>query len=385
MAPIERAVSAVAAFVLAGVWLWQPPEARAETKRFDYHQVVKLEIGDEEQLQTVLALEEASADFDLWSDGIGVGIVEARVSPEQRALLDANGLKYTILIDNVQRQIDSERSGLPGFFEDFRTYDEYVTFLNNLAATYPDLAQVVNLGVSIEGRDLLAVRITGPGTDKPGILNHGCQHAREWLTPPIIAYAAEYLLTNYQTDATVTALVDNVEWFFMPIMNPDGYVYSWTDDRFWRKNRRDNGNGTFGVDLNRNWERGWGGVGSSGSTSSDLYRGAFAFSEPETQAVRDFFLDRESVRGYLDVHTAAQMLMWPWGYRSSLPLDHATFALVGNAMADQVFSVHGTYYETGTLYRTIYPALLNIQPSIKITFVELINLNREKFRKNRFV
>jgi len=325
--------------VLPGVWPWRPPEANAEAKRFDGHQVVRVEIADEAELQTVLTLEEASEDFDLWTDRIGLGVVEVRVSPDQRALLDTTGLQYTAFIDDVQERVDAERSGLFGLFEDYRTYEEYVSFLNGLAAAYPDLAEVVSLGTSIEGRNLWALRITGPGNDKPGVLSHGCQHAREWLTPPIIAYAANYLLEHYGTSSTVTKLVNNVEWFFVPIMNPDGYAYSWTDDRLWRKNRRDNGDGTFGVDLNRNWELGWGGTGSSGTTASEGYRAPSPFSEPETQTVRDFILSNERIGAYLDIHTYARMVLWPWGYSSSFTPDQATFSAVGGVMRDLVYEV----------------------------------------------
>ena len=104
---------------------------------------------------------------------------------------------------------------------------------------------------------------------------------REWLTPQTVLYVAEHLLSQYQSDPDVKLLVDNIEWYILPVANPDGYVYSWTTDRFCAESR----NG-YGVDLNRNWGYQWGGEGSSGVTTSDLYRGPSAFSEPETQAAR---------------------------------------------------------------------------------------------------
>lgn len=341
---------ALPVLVVACTGLSATTRAYAERKRFDGHQVVKLRIIDEAELQTVLALEAASEDFDIWSDAVGIGVVDVRVSAQQKALLDAAGLRYRITVRDIQTHIDTERSGAPGFFDDFRTYDEYVTFLNDLAAAYPNLAEIISLGPSVEGRDLWAVRITGPGANKPGVLYHGCQHAREWLSPPVVAYAAEYLLAHYDSDPTIAALVDNVEWFLLPIVNPDGYVYSWTTNRLWRKNR----NYTWGVDLNRNWGWHWGGPGSSGSPYSDLYRGPFAFSEPETQAVRDFIVAHSEVRGYLDIHTFGNLLLWPWGYTSALPPDQPTFLAVGTVMANLVQAVHGTQYTIGPVYTTIY-------------------------------
>ena len=99
-------------------------------------------------------------------------------------------------------------------------------------------------------------------------------------------YVAESFITGYGNDTLITELVDELEIFVIPVVNPDGYVYTWGPQRLWRKNRRDNGNGTFGVDLNRNWGYEWGGVGSSGDPGSGTYRGTAPFSEPETQVRR---------------------------------------------------------------------------------------------------
>ena len=93
-------------------------------------------------------------------------------------------------------------------------------------------------------------------------------------------YIADRLVSDYDTDPVIQDLVDRVEFIIVPIVNPDGYVHTWGPDRLWRKNRRDNGHGTFGVDPNRNWDFGWGGAGSSGITNSETYRGTAPFSEP---------------------------------------------------------------------------------------------------------
>src|SRR5690606_14934327 len=135
------------------------------------------------------------------------------------------------------------------------------------------------------------LRITGPGaaSNRPQSLWWGGQHAREWINIPVPIYHAEQLLTRYDTDPEIRALVDSVEFIFVPTMNPDGYEYTWTNNRLWRKNRRDHPNSScFGVDLNRNWGFQWGGAGASTNRCNDTYRGTAPFSEPETQVMRDF-------------------------------------------------------------------------------------------------
>lgn len=341
------------AFLWCVLWAFLPAEAQAQQlKSYANHQVVAVRLTNDADVQRLMALEAASDDFDVWSEGVGVGLVEVRVSPAQRAALDASGLTYRILIPDVQALVTAERSGAPGFFDDFRTYSEHVAFMNNLVAQFPQLASMVNFGTTVEGRPMWGIRVSSPGANKPGILIHGCEHAREWLTPPTVAYLAEQLLVNYGSDDYATLLLDSVEWYLLPVMNPDGYEYTWTTDRFWRKNRR----GGYGVDLNRNWGYFWGGVGSSGSQNSDLFRGPSAFSEPETTALRDFILARPNIRGHVDLHTYGTLLMWPWGHTNALPPQQSTLLSVGTVMRDFAATVHGLFYTMGPVYSTIYPA-----------------------------
>jgi hypothetical protein len=156
-------------------------------------------------------------------------------------------------------------------------------------------------------------------------------------------------------------LVDNVEFLIVPVVNPDGYVYTWTTDRFWRKNRRLNAGGSYGVDLNRNWGHQWGvslphaSAGSSTPTSS-VYWGTGPFSEPETQRVRDYILSRPNIRAHNDIHSFGQMILHPWGYTSAHSPDHAIFTQMGTAMRQRIQAVHGRIYTPGTFYSVLYPA-----------------------------
>ena len=117
-------------------------------------------------------------------------------------------------------------------------------------------------------------------------------------------YAAQQLLGQYGTDNSISEMLDEVDFFVIPVVNPDGYEYTWSSPsrRYWRKNRRVNANGSIGVDLNRNWGAGWGGGGSSGIAASDIYRGTAPFSEPETQAMRDFYQSNPNVVSNIDFH-----------------------------------------------------------------------------------
>lgn len=342
------ATGILATFLLAS-------SAFGQLARFDGERVVRVTVADESQLATALELSD-----DVWSHEIGVGPIDLRVNPTQLAALDASGLPYETLIDDLQAKIDSERSSIETgvtFFDAYQRYEQVNAYLGSLVTLRPDLAQIVNVGVSLEGRNMVAIRITGPGdaTNRPEIFYHGGQHAREWITVPVSTYVADQLVRNYDTDPYIRRLVDRCVFYILPIMNPDGYIYTWDSNRLWRKNRRNNG-GSFGVDLNRNWGWQWGGEGASATPSNDTYRGPSAFSEPETQAMRDFILAHPNIVAYNDIHCYSQLILWPWGYTPALPADQDEFARIGFGMEERIEALYGTDYVSGPINTTIYPA-----------------------------
>lgn len=327
----------------------------ADWVRYDGHKVVRAYLQDEQQLDFVLTITD-----DVWSHGEGVGPLDFRVDPSQFSVLSSSGIAFDVLIEDVQKLVDAERSvviagGDP--FTDYLPLEGVEAYVESLIALRPDLAQPMVFGTSLEGRPMRGLRITGPGGGtKPGIFYHGAQHAREWITVPATLYIADQLIRNYDTDPYIRNLVDRNEWYILPVLNVDGYVYTWTAERLWRKNRRDNGNGTFGVDLNRNWGYQWGGPGSSGNTNSETYRGPAAFSEPETQAMRDFFMAYPNIVGYCDTHCYSQLVMWPWGYTSDVTTEENYFQSIGQPMAAMLADPYGTRYVAGPVNTTIYPA-----------------------------
>jgi hypothetical protein len=151
------------------------------------------------------------------------------------------------------------------------------------------------------------------------------------------------LLNQYGADTLTTRLVNQSEIWIVPMVNPDGHQYSVTSQRLWRKNRRNNGDGTFGVDLNRNYSYQWGGPGSSGDTFSDIYRGTGPFSEPETQAVRDF-LQQHRPSGLISYHSFSQLILYPWGYTNNPAPDKTLLNNFAIAMADRIRVVHNVSY-----------------------------------------
>jgi hypothetical protein len=209
--------------------------------------------------------------------------------------------------------------------------------MDSVATANPTICKVESIGLSIEGRDIWGMKISDNVTvteAEPRVLYLGCHHAREVITVEIPLYLMYWFVNNYGSDSLATFLVDNREIWIVPLMNPDGREYvEHTGD--WRKNRRNNGDGTYGVDLNRNYGYMWGydDLGSSPYTGNETYRGTGPFSEPETQAVRDFMLTYQ-FSTCISYHSHGRLILYPWGYAAVLCPDDDVFAALSDSMAD---------------------------------------------------
>jgi hypothetical protein len=268
----------------------------------------------------------------------------------QLNILRNTGYRYEILIEDVtknyleQTKESSEKlktkkatitSGYGlGSMGGFYTFSEVVAQLDAMRSKYPNLISAKDsIGISLEGRPIWAVKISdNPDVkeNEPEIFYNALTHAREPQGMMCVLYFMFYLLENYGIDPEVTYLVNNRELHFVPVINPDGYVYneqiSPKGGGMWRPNRRDNGGGIFGVDLNRNYGYMWGydDIGSSPDPWSSFYRGTGPFSEPETQAVRHYCINHNFVVSN-NYHSWWNAVFPPWSYNLKQSPDSATF------------------------------------------------------------
>ena len=238
----------------------------------------------------------------------------------------------------VAALVASRERVAPDWFAQYRDNDEVNAYMDALASRYPDLARVRPLGTSIEGRPIRALEISHGGT--VGIAINGGHHAREWISVMVPICIADRLAAGYSRDARIRRILDAARFFIVPVVNPDGYHYTWTVDRNWRKNRR----GGYGVDLSRNYSVGWGGADSSDDTASPNYRGTDPFSEPETQALRTLF-EREPIAAHVDFHSFSQVIVYPWSHRRDQPADRDAFAAIAERMRDAISAAHGVRYK----------------------------------------
>ncbi|XP_046651366.1 carboxypeptidase A2-like [Daphnia pulicaria] len=318
--------------------------------------------------------------LDFWRDPTGLGgpvdILTNNGAFLERELT-SRGMYPSMLMDDVQsfadqRQAENADSIAAGskFTETYHTYEEIIDYLDQLAGNN-SMVSVIKIGESDEVRDIVTAQISSGGGDtKPAIYLECGMHAREWIAHSTCLWIIDELTTLYGQIPEITSLVDRFDWFITPVSNPDGYVYSWLNDRLWRKNRKINPSSPcIGVDTNRNFDANFGGVGSSDVPCSDTYSGPSAFSEAESRAMRDILLSLQGrTKAVVSIHNNAQVWLSPYGYTTERPVDYDEMERVMSLGAAAIEETYGTqcpfgpgsevlYFTSGTTKDYVYGTL----------------------------
>jgi len=256
-----------------------------------------------------------------------------------------------------------------GVYSIFQGFDEIKAQLYNTAAANPHIASLITIGYSIQGRPLLAMCLHKSGKHSehncPEVLYIATHHAREWVATLMAMRLIQYLTENYGIDEQVTRLLNTRRIWIIPVANPDGYEYTFTTGRLWRKNLRDNdGDGLItlndGVDINRNFDSYWGydNEGSSPNCSDQAYRGAAPNSEPETRALAQFIHSRRhQLTCTITYHSYSNFILYPWGWQTrTLSHDDPVYvALAGTAEKPAIWdNIVGSGYLPGTIGDILY-------------------------------
>ena len=303
-------------------------------------------------------------------------------SEYEQEIIAGAGFPYEVLIEDVSAYYIQQNAGMDkaaieaswrrpdrnrkyqtpanfslGSMGGYYTYDELLADLDAMHEQYPNLisekAPIGNI-YTIQWRPVYWLRISNNPSviqDKPKVLYTALIHAREPISMQQMIYQMWYLLENYGTDPEVTYLVDHTEMYFVPCINPDGYIYNQqinpNGGGMHRKNMRQNGDGSTGVDLNRNFGYFWGhdNSGSSPNPSAATYRGTGPFSEPETQIVK-YFAEQFDFDLALNNHTYSDLLIYPWGYQNQLTPDGEIFSAFAELLTRENNYTYGTCYET---------------------------------------
>ncbi|KAG0237769.1 hypothetical protein B0O80DRAFT_434388 [Mortierella sp. GBAus27b] len=201
-------------------------------------------------------------------------------------------------------------------------------------------------------------RPSKPKKHPKAILFHGGQHAREWISPAVVTYIAKELILGYGVNKKITKIVDQFEFTIIPVLNGDGYAYTWERNRMWRKNRQPTSIPFCpGIDTNRNWGYKWNQGGSSGIPCSDAYHGPAPFAANEPKMISEYILKKGNVVSYIDFHAFSQLWMTPFGGDcKEIPNDNEDIQEAGLIAARALKNVHGTNFAVGSVCNIIYQA-----------------------------
>lgn len=347
----------------------------AKHEIYDGSAVYEVNVKNVDEIKLINDLENELL-LDVWSHALPGKPGQILVSKEQSKTfedaLKAAGVDYKIEVENIKELLDIEDQKLAAAasrssrnssrlsFDTIHTYEEVDAYLEELARAYPNVVTLVLGGTSFQGRPIKYIRISNTNfqdTSKPVVIMQSLLHAREWVTLPATLYAIEKLVI----DVTDPDLINNVDWIILPVVNPDGYVWTHTNSRFWRKNRRTGlliGDICVGVDLNRNFDMNWS-TASSNNVCSDTYHGTRAASEPETQVVANILAEhRGRVALFLDIHSFGSMILYGYG-NGVLPPNGLFLHLVGILMAQEIDRVKwasNPNYVVGNIAHVLYDA-----------------------------
>jgi hypothetical protein len=396
------------------------------------YKVFRILVANEDQLKFISQLRTnvSEDEMDFWKLPSEIGafadvMVPTSVEGTLRLALDERGFLYECTISDV-RSLIQEKETQPGKVDDvpvnprfrrdtylnydfkqYQSYDTMTNYMRDAERYYPNIARTETIGYTREGRPIESLKIgKNLGSYRRMIWIDAGIHAREWPTNHAAMFFMHQLLTQYDKDPEITYLVDNLQWIITPSLNPDGYVYSRSlgsdgvENRMWRKNRSPMACKRLpisgrqrccqGVDLNRNFDFHWGTVDSSDNPCNEVYHGEYAFSEPETRAVRDAIMKYKDVLdGVITMHNYGQIWSHPYGHeRGVYPPDRWELEQVSRDATGELQKLYGTSYRIGSAADAIYPASGGLDDWSKaqgVKYVFLLELRPNEYETDGFI
>ncbi|GJD03047.1 Zinc carboxypeptidase [Colletotrichum higginsianum IMI 349063] len=357
------AATASAASVAAG---------SAKRVSYDGTKVFRVSVGDEvDRINSVVD----KLQLSTWKGAPRAGaLADIVVPPTEVAAFEAEiaGMNVTTMHEDLGAAIADESSfslyavgsADATWFNSYHAYADHLKFLNDLVASYPNNAAIVTSGKSLQGNTITGIHIHGTASKgvRPAVVFHSTVHAREWISTMANEYIAWNLLSKYSTDAEIRGFVDKYDFYIFPVVNPDGFIYTQTTNRLWRKNRQTTpGSTCIGHDINRNWPFQWSLTGGASTNPCDEdFKGVTQGDAPETAALSAWLARTKAAQGlklFIDFHAYSQLFMTPYGYScSAVSAKNTELQSLARGAVAAIKAVHGTSYRYGPICSTIYKA-----------------------------
>uniref|UniRef100_A0A8C4XA81 Carboxypeptidase A1 n=1 Tax=Erpetoichthys calabaricus TaxID=27687 RepID=A0A8C4XA81_ERPCA len=339
-------------------------------------QVLRITANSEEQVYMLNDLAELDhLQLDVWreavkpEDSMDIHVPHGSLQTV-KAFLESNGISYSVMIEDVQSVVNHERAEMLAArstaqmrstnsfdYANYHTLEEIYNWMDELVSEYPHLVTKEQIGSSYEERPLYILKFSTGGNNRPSIWIDTGIHSREWVTQATGVWMAKKIASDYGNDESITSILDQMDIFIEIVTNPDGFHFTHTKNRMWRKTRSINaGTSCVGVDPNRNWDAGFGGPGASSQPCSETYRGPRANSEKEVKAIVDFVQAHGNIKAFISIHSYSQLLLYPYGYTSTSVPDKQELHDLAQRAVSALSSLYGTSYRYGSIITTIYQA-----------------------------
>lgn len=344
--------------------------ASATKFSFNGYKLVRLVPTSDDHIKLLDELENQQ-DFDVWNRIRGVNHnVDVALSPKAYLkyikVFKLNKLKFEIINQNLQSLISMEERALKSASSPrnsnvvgkYARYDDIISYIKGLQRDNPELASWYSIGSTYEKKEQIVSLIKTKTSKRKIWLDCGI-HAREWVSPATCIWFIDTLIKDYiKKDPVAVELLDYYEFHVLPIYNPDGYEYTHTTYRLWRKNRRPNtGSTCVGTDLNRNFNYQWMVAGSSQDPCADTYAGPSGSSELENQQVQKVIMDHKGEwDSFITLHSYGQFWMTPWGYTKALPGDYNDLLSVSKIGHEALKKEYNINYSIGSPANLLYEA-----------------------------
>ncbi|XP_063831212.1 zinc carboxypeptidase-like [Ostrinia nubilalis] len=353
---------------------------------YNNYKVYKVKPETDKEVE-ILYDAEKEQGYLFWDEGFRRGRdVRIMVAPEKQHELvkyfSERGMTAELMLLDFERSAEVQRArpvtvtrnqNVRNYaWEFYQTLDEIYEWMDAMAEDYPNVAEVVTIGTTEENRPIKGLVIDFKKSENPvyGFIEGGL-HAREWISPAMSTWIIKEFLTS--TDPGVRTMAEDIVWHIFPVTNPDGYVYSFTDDRMWRKNRNKAhftscsqwnlpDDASNGVDLNRNFGFLWNTIGASLNPCAQTFAGASGFSEKESIAISNHINSLQqsgTVLYYLSYHSFTQLLLIPYSHVSGAGIleadNYGDLFEIGIMGMDKLTALHNTTYTVGTSADILYP------------------------------
>ncbi|XP_019604411.1 carboxypeptidase B [Rhinolophus sinicus] len=339
-------------------------------EHFEGEKVFRVHVEDENHIRLLQELA-STHEIDFWKPDSASQIkpqstVDFRVKAEDISavedLLEQNELQYEVLISNLrsmlEAQFDSHVRATGHSYVKYNNWETIEAWIQQIASENPDLISRSAIGTTFEGRTMHLLKVGKAGPNKPAIFMDCGFHAREWISPAFCQWFVREAVRTYGQEIHMTELLDKLDFYVLPVFNIDGYVYTWTKNRMWRKTRSTfPGTKCIGTDPNRNFDAGWCVMGASRNPCDETYCGPSAESEKETKALANFIRNNlSSIKAYLTIHSYSQMMLYPYSYDYKVTENNVELNALAKATVKELATLHGTKYTYGPGATTIYPA-----------------------------